>query len=197
MKKITVISGELAAGEYEYNNIMIKADKKSIRLATDVVGYSISSDGNIVLSLKKYKTLTIENNDDFLGIIKINLENAKPEDKSIANVGWTILILGLLLTYGLYSCGTRSTSGIVKDNAIGSYPESAFPKLYAKWGADGVKRIIANDKAAAAYAARSGKCDVVEFVAFSERSLYPHRIVSFVDCRNGTRIYYDSSMVNK
>ena len=82
--------------------------------------------------------------------------------------------------------------------ALTDYTEKSFPKLFAQWGADGIERIKGNDKKALQYAASSERCDQVEYVAFSDKeSIYPDRIVSFADCKNGERFYYDSSKDGK
>lgn len=65
-----------------------------------------------------------------------------------------------------------------------------YPKTFAKWGAEGVKKIDRLRKDAAVFAAKSTECDKVETSELSEqRSSPPSQIVVFVDCSNGKRFY--------
>ncbi|EGZ48516.1 hypothetical protein [Neisseria wadsworthii] len=86
---------------------------------------------------------------------------------------------------------TAISKAKISPDALSEYPKKGFPKLWKKWGKDGIARIIENDKLAIEQAAKFGKCDVVEAAAYSDRSVYPNKIVSFVDCANGERFYYE------
>ncbi|MHA3082126.1 hypothetical protein ACX1NX_02865 [Acinetobacter sp. ANC 5383] len=80
-------------------------------------------------------------------------------------------------------------SKIAKD-ACQKYTKVGFPKLYAKIGDEGLKKIYDHDVNAAKLVSKQDKCDQVIFVAYSEaQSKYPDEIVSFVDCANGQRFY--------
>ncbi|MFT2185699.1 hypothetical protein [Pseudomonas putida] len=78
----------------------------------------------------------------------------------------------------------------IRNGALDSYTKATHPKIYAKWGAEGAKKIEAHQKLAADLIAASGRCDAVSIVGLSEqRSSPPSNIVVFVDCENGQRFY--------
>lgn len=78
----------------------------------------------------------------------------------------------------------------IRSGALDSYTKATHPKIYAKWGAEGAKKIEAHQKLAADLIATSDRCDAVSIVGLSEqRSSPPSNIVVFVDCENGQRFY--------
>ena len=74
------------------------------------------------------------------------------------------------------------------------YTKSSYPKLYEKWGDDGLDRINALLPQAVNTAAKNANCDKVEIVEISnERSIPTGKIVFFADCSNGKRFYISDS----
>ncbi|RPD86268.1 hypothetical protein EGK75_09100 [Neisseria weixii] len=130
----------------------------------------------------------------------------KSKSPRLVVVGLMVLSLLFTMSTGESDKGAASIEAL-KEKAVNAtvatkysesvlvdYTEKSFPKLFAQWGKDGVARIKENDKKALEYAASSNRCDKVEYVAFSDKeSVYPNRIVSFADCENGERFYYDDS----
>lgn len=78
----------------------------------------------------------------------------------------------------------------IADYALDPYTQSGYPKTFKKWGKKGVARIEEVRKLAAMVASKSRSCDQVEIVELSDnRSVPPDRIVIFIDCKNGARLY--------
>jgi hypothetical protein len=70
--------------------------------------------------------------------------------------------------------------------------QKGYPKLYAAWGPEGVKRINELMPKAAQKAAASPECDKVDLVEISQnRSTPGKKIVFFVDCVNTKRFYIE------
>lgn len=79
-------------------------------------------------------------------------------------------------------------------HAVMPIKQKDYPKLYAAWGPKGVKRINDLMPKAAAKAAESAECDLVELVEISiKRSVPNKKIVIFVDCTNGKRFLFEES----
>ena len=93
----------------------------------------------------------------------------------------------------------KSNEIIEEEDRISPYAvlpitKQGYPKLYAKWGDDGVRRINSLMPLAAEKAATSPDCDKVIIVDIStQRSIPGKKIVFFVDCENGERFYVSDS----
>ncbi|GAB4571765.1 MAG: hypothetical protein Tsb008_03320 [Rhodothalassiaceae bacterium] len=83
------------------------------------------------------------------------------------------------------------TGGVapISDLAFSNYTRDRYPKTFAVWGDAGVARIERLERQAVAKVSRDPRCDRVEIVALSERSVPPSRPVVFVDCANRHRSY--------
>jgi len=82
----------------------------------------------------------------------------------------------------------------ISPHAVIPITQKGYPKTYAAWGAEGVKRLNALMPLAAQKVARSTECDTVDLVELSDqRSKPPKHAVFFVDCVNGKRFYVDES----
>lgn len=82
----------------------------------------------------------------------------------------------------------------ISPSAFNKYTADQYPRTVKQWGAEGVKRIEAHERAAADLIATSPKCDEVAMIGLSEqRSSPPVNIVVFVDCTNGERFYVGPS----
>jgi hypothetical protein len=89
-------------------------------------------------------------------------------------------------------------SAIIMAGAYSNYTATAFPKLYDEVGEDGFKIIYEHDKKAAKMVSELNECDMVETSAYSpSMSIYPTKIVSFVDCKNGNRYYVSNDEISK
>lgn len=78
----------------------------------------------------------------------------------------------------------------IDPSAFNKYTVYQYPRTVKTWGAEGVKRIEAHERAAASLIAESPKCDRVSVIGLSEqRSSPPNKAVVFVDCANGERFY--------
>ncbi len=72
--------------------------------------------------------------------------------------------------------------------------QKSYPKLYAAWGAAGVKRINELMPMAAQKVAASPECDKVDLVEISQgRSTPGKKIVFFVDCANTKRFFVEDT----
>lgn len=84
--------------------------------------------------------------------------------------------------------------GRISPDAVLPITKQGYPKLYAKWGDDGIRRINELMPLAAEKAAASPDCDEVIIVDIStQRSIPGKKIVFFVDCENGERFYVSDS----
>jgi len=82
----------------------------------------------------------------------------------------------------------------IAPHAVIPITQKSYPKLYAAWGAAGVKRINDLMPKAAQKAAASPECDKVDLVELSQsRSTPGKKIVFFVDCVNTKRFYIEES----
>ncbi|ENW29368.1 hypothetical protein PFCIP103579_3122 [Prolinoborus fasciculus] len=112
-------------------------------------------------------------------------------------------IILLALAIGLLGCGgevespkksnTSEQSGPKKISqyAYNNYSIDQFPRLYAEWGEDWVKRISELEKQAVQKIANEpNTCDSIDMVALSDNRSTPKKeAVFFVDCVNGERFY--------
>lgn len=82
----------------------------------------------------------------------------------------------------------------IAPHAVMPITQKSYPKLYAAWGAAGVKRINELMPKAAQKAAASPDCDKVDLVEISQnRSTPGKKIVFFVDCVNTKRFYIEDT----
>ena len=82
----------------------------------------------------------------------------------------------------------------IAPHAVMPITQKSYPKLYAAWGAAGVKRINELMPKAAQKAAASAECDKVDLVEISQnRSTPGKKIVFFVDCANTKRFYIEDT----
>ncbi|WP_353141356.1 hypothetical protein [Acinetobacter pragensis] len=70
-------------------------------------------------------------------------------------------------------------------HAYSEYKKDSFPRLYSVVGDEGFKRIFQHDMESAYKVAERNDCDRVIYSAYSEKSNYPSKIISFVRCQNG------------
>ncbi|MEO1830044.1 MAG: hypothetical protein ABGX82_14630 [Pseudomonas sp.] len=86
----------------------------------------------------------------------------------------------------------------VNPGVFGDYTPEYYPKTFATWGEDGVRRIMELERAAAASVDSSPRCDEVALVGWSEqRSTPPESPVVFVDCENGERFYVSEGDISR
>lgn len=128
--------------------------------------------------------------------------------KKTSRVTWLVLIVIALLVYQAVSNdappkpAAQAAAPVAKappkpkgpapidPSAFNKYTVDQYPRTVKQWGAEGVKRIEAHERAAADLIATSPKCDEVSMIGLSEqRSSPPGNIVVFVDCSNGERFY--------
>lgn len=83
----------------------------------------------------------------------------------------------------------------IDSNAYGTYTSSSYPKLYAMVGQAGLDAIATHDINASLAVARRDDCDKVVYVGYSDKTIYPSKLVSFVDCANGKRFYVSNGIV--
>jgi hypothetical protein len=82
----------------------------------------------------------------------------------------------------------------IASNAVMPITQKSYPKLYAAWGAAGVKRINELMPKAAQKVAASQECDKVDLVEISQiRSAPGKKIVFFVDCANTKRFFVEDT----
>ena len=82
----------------------------------------------------------------------------------------------------------------IAPHAVMPITQKSYPKLYAAWGAAGVKRINELMPKAAQKAAAAPDCDKVDLVEISQnRSTPGKKIVFFVDCVNTKRFYIEDT----
>ncbi len=82
----------------------------------------------------------------------------------------------------------------IAPHAVMPITQKSYPKLYAAWGATGVKHINDLMPKAAQKAAASSECDKVDLVEISQnRSTPGKKIVFFVDCANSKRFYIEDT----
>lgn len=82
----------------------------------------------------------------------------------------------------------------IAPHAVIPITQKSYPKLYAAWGAAGVKKINQLMPLAAQKAAASPECDRVDLVEISQNRSTPGKdIVFFVDCANRKRFYIGQS----
>ena len=92
------------------------------------------------------------------------------------------------------SNAAESHSAPIDPDVFDRYERRDWPKLYSKWGENGIRRIQKLRESAAASVAKNPKCDAVDISDISEsRSTIPDNPVVYVDCRNGERFYIDES----
>jgi hypothetical protein len=83
-------------------------------------------------------------------------------------------------------------------HAYAEYKKEDYPDLFDQVGEDGLKNIFQHDMDSAYKVAARDDCDRVEYSAYSkEMSNYPNKIVSFVDCKNGSRFYVSGEVIEK
>ncbi len=82
----------------------------------------------------------------------------------------------------------------IASHAVMPITQKSYPKLYAAWGAAGVKRINELMPKAAQKVAASPECDKVDLVEISQgRSTPGKKIVFFVDCANTKRFFVEDT----
>lgn len=87
-----------------------------------------------------------------------------------------------------------SASPKIAPHAVMPITQEGYPKLYAAWGAAGVKQINELVPKAAQKVASSPECDKVDLVEISQnRSTPGKKIVFFVDCANSKRFYVEDT----
>lgn len=93
----------------------------------------------------------------------------------------------------IVGCGEDQSEyepAVIQDGSFFKYSKESFPKLYSKWGDDGVNKIMRLERAAAYKVSESkGGCDAIHTSALSENKSSKEEIVIYVDCNNGTRVY--------
>jgi hypothetical protein len=96
------------------------------------------------------------------------------------------------------STDTPRQAAPIASGALSTYTPHAYPKTFAAWGDEGVRRISEMERKAAEHVASSPGCDRVELVGLSEqRSHPPSEIVVYVDCANRNRFYVGAAELNK
>lgn len=96
----------------------------------------------------------------------------------------TIMTIGLAFSSMAYAAP-------VADGAYMEITKASAPKMYRKWGKDGIKRINAAMERAVALTAKSEKCDKVFQSGLSFDLSAPKKsIFVFADCANGERFLY-------
>lgn len=101
------------------------------------------------------------------------------------------ILRSLSIVFFIASMGALG-DGKIGPHAIMPIKQKDYPKLYSEWGPKGVKRINDLMPKAAAKAAESAECDLVELVEISiKRSIPNQKIVIFADCSNGKRFLFD------
>ena len=125
-------------------------------------------------------------------VIKTRFTPAQPKAnrRSILYSKFKLLSSALLL-----SCVSIAEAGQkISPHAVIPITQKSYPKLYAAWGASGVKQINDSMPLAANKAAASPECDKVDLVEISQnRSTPGKKIVFFVDCANQKRFYIEDS----
>lgn len=101
----------------------------------------------------------------------------------------------LLLTLAWVTIpGPVSANPKIASHAVIPITQKSYPKLYAAWGASGIRKINSLMLPAAEKVAASSECDKVDLVEISQsRSTPGGKIVFFVDCANGKRFYIEDS----
>lgn len=85
---------------------------------------------------------------------------------------------------------TPRAAAPIASGALTTYTRDAYPKTFATWGDEGVRRIAEMERRAAEHVAQAAGCDRIELVGLSEmKSRPPHDIVVYVDCANRNRFY--------
>lgn len=80
--------------------------------------------------------------------------------------------------------------GSIAESAVLPITRESYPRTYAAWGDEGVRRINELMQPAAEIVASSPGCDRLESLVLSEqRSAPPDNIVFFADCANGVRFF--------
>lgn len=75
----------------------------------------------------------------------------------------------------------------IEAGAVIPYTKEHFPTLYAKYGDNGLQAFSQHNEESALLVASLLECDMVEYAGHSDKSEYPIKLVSFVDCKNGKR----------
>ena len=92
----------------------------------------------------------------------------------------------------------KSAADKIAIGAYSEYTKAGHPKLYEQVGDAGLEKIFKHDMHAAYLVAAREDCDRVEYSAYSQSaSNYPDKIISFVDCQNGSRFYVSGETVEK
>lgn len=106
------------------------------------------------------------------------------------------LFIFAVVTTVLFSHSSVYSDSKIASHAIIPITQKSYPKLFAEWGAAGVKRINGLMPLAAQKVAASKECDKVDLVELSSsRSKPTKNAVFFVDCANGKRFYVDESEI--
>lgn len=92
---------------------------------------------------------------------------------------------------------TISPADKIDLHAYSEYTKEGFPKLYEIVGDDGFKKIFQHDMESAYKVAERSDCDRVIYSAYSEKSNYPSKIISFVRCQNGNVFDVSNEIVEK
>lgn len=93
---------------------------------------------------------------------------------------------------------TPRAAATIAAGALSTYTPGTYPKTFAAWGEEGVRRISEMERKAAEHVANSPACDRIELVGLSEqRSVPPSEIVVYVDCANRNRFYVGADELNK
>ncbi len=86
----------------------------------------------------------------------------------------------------------------INEYAIEKYTAHGYPRLFDEVGAEGLAVIQKHDEDAAKIVSEIKECDEVVCVGYSSTfSEYPDTITSFVDCKNGNRIYVVNRKIQK
>lgn len=92
---------------------------------------------------------------------------------------------------------TISPADKIDLHAYSEYTKESFPKLYEIVGDDGFKKLFQHDMESAYKVAERSDCDRVVYSAYSDKSNYPSKIISFVRCQNGNVFDVSNENVEK
>lgn len=144
------------------------------------------------------------------------IENFNPYDTGglLKGIGWVLLVLGFIMAMGVIAkhnaenpaptsapiqaapAQTAPKQIDIDPHAFTVYTKEAYPKMYAKYGDEGLRAFTEHDANAGFMVAGLAECDRVEYVGYSEqKSNYPTNLVSFVDCSNNRRFYVANEQV--
>lgn len=100
----------------------------------------------------------------------------------------------VILLAGAFTSAPALANPKIAPHAVIPITQKNYPKIFAAWGAAGVKKINQLMPLAAQKAAASPECDMVDLVEISQNRSTPGKdIVFFVDCANRKRFYIGQS----